>query len=135
MIYALIDATPALIRTQDFESSPPALSEAKGLRWVRYEVVTATPGADQARDADASGLEEGAWVVRQHVRPLTESETEDRRLSALKESDNRDMGRIVEDVLVAVALSGGVSLTRDSFPAAVWEKINARRALRGLESV
>ena len=40
---------------------------------------------------------------------------------------------MVEDIMVAIAT--GASLTRDTFSAAVWDQINARRALRGEDDV
>jgi hypothetical protein len=134
MLYALIGADGALIRKQDHDARP-ADPVGKGWRWFPVELVEAAPGPGQVRDTDAEALEGDSWVVRQQVRPMTAQEQEAERLASLRESDGHDMARMVEDIMVAIATGGAAALTRGSFPDAVWRKINARRALRGLGAV
>lgn len=45
MSYALVNTSNELQRVQDFSDPPPALSEAKGLRWLEY-ITTPPPGFD-----------------------------------------------------------------------------------------
>jgi hypothetical protein len=135
MKYAMINAANQCEYTRDFATQPDDPTGKPGRRWVSVEIIAATPGPDQIRDGDAGALEDGVWVIRQQVRDLTSAELEDRRVSQLRTSDGTDMARMVEDIMVVIATGGASALTRDSFPAAVWGKINARRALRGEASV
>ena len=50
------------------------------------------------------------------------------KLGKIVESDD-DLARFTEDILVVIAQGG--TLEKDSFPDEVWEKVNARRVLRG----
>ena len=134
MMLALIDSAGALLRKQEF-AEQPADPAGKGWRWVPVETIAATPTATQVVDGTVEALEDGKWVVRKLVRPMTEAELEALRLSHLRASDGNDMARMVEDIMVIIATSGGIALTKESFPDAVWAKINARRALRGQEPV
>ena len=65
-----------------------------------------------------------SWSVVQ----LSAEELAKRTNDRIDETDYL-LSRIVEDLMVAIAT--GASLTRDTFPAAVWDQINARRTLRG----
>lgn len=71
MKYALIDASPSLVRLQDFDEAPPTLAPEKALRWVPVAIITATPGPYQTRDEDISALKGNVWTICQQVRDLT----------------------------------------------------------------
>lgn len=132
--YALITPDGGLVKFGEFDDAPPDLAPNKG-RWVLFVEISAAPSAAQTHDGYTEALEADQWVRRHQVRGLTAAELEARRIDRLRDSDTRDMARMVEDIMVVVATSGGVSLTRDNFPSAVWDKINARRALRGMGPV
>jgi hypothetical protein len=59
---------------------------------------------------------------------LTADEKEQIKLGKIVDSDD-DLARFTEDILVAIAQ--GDTLEKDSFSDEVWEKVNARRVLRG----
>ena len=59
---------------------------------------------------------------------LTTDEKEQVRLGKIADSDE-DLAKLTEDILVVIAQGG--TLEKDSFPSEVWEKVNARRVLRG----
>ena len=59
---------------------------------------------------------------------LSNDEKEQIKLGKIVDSDD-DLARFTEDILVAIAQ--GDTLEKDSFPDEVWEKVNARRVLRG----
>ena len=63
---------------------------------------------------------------------LTEEEKAGIKTGKIAKSDGV-LARMTEDILVIIA-QGGV-LERDSFAEEVWEKINARRLLRGEDEV
>ena len=63
---------------------------------------------------------------------LSADEKEQIRLGKIAGSDG-DLAKLTEDILVIIA-QGGV-LEKDSFAEEVWEKINARRLLRGEDEV
>jgi hypothetical protein len=53
-------------------------------------------------------------------------------LGKIADSDE-DLAKLTEDILVVIAQGG--TLEKDSFPSEVWEKVNARRVLRGEDEV
>ena len=59
---------------------------------------------------------------------LSNDEKEQIKLGKIVESDD-DIARFTEDILVVIAQGG--TLEKDSFPNEVWDKVNARRTLRG----
>jgi len=63
---------------------------------------------------------------------LSADEKEQIRLGKIAGSDG-DLAKLTEDILVIIA-QGGV-LEKDSFDEEVWEKVNARRVLRGEDEV
>ena len=63
---------------------------------------------------------------------LTTDEKEQVRLGKIADSDE-DLAKLTEDILVVIAQGG--TLEKDSFPSEVWEKVNARRVLRGEDEV
>ena len=63
---------------------------------------------------------------------LSADEKEQIRLGKIAGSDG-DLAKLTEDILVIIA-QGGV-LEKDSFDEEVWEKVNARRLLRGEDEV
>ena len=71
-------------------------------------------------------------VLGVNVVALTEEERAQVNIGKIVDSDGV-LARMTEDILVIVA-QGGV-LEKDSFADEVWEKINARRAYRGEESI
>jgi hypothetical protein len=63
---------------------------------------------------------------------LTEEEKAGINISKIADSDGV-LARMIEDILVIIAQGG--TLEKDSFADEVWEKINARRVLRGEDEV
>ena len=63
---------------------------------------------------------------------LSADEKEQIRLGKIAGSDG-DLAKLTEDILVIIAQGG--TLEKDSFADEVWEKINARRVLRGEDEV
>ena len=63
---------------------------------------------------------------------LSTDEKEQVRLGKIAGSDE-DLAKLTEDILVVIAQGG--TLEKDSFPDEVWEKVNARRVLRGEDEV
>jgi hypothetical protein len=63
---------------------------------------------------------------------LTEEEKAQINTREIADSDGV-LARMTEDILVIIAQGG--TLEKDSFPNEVWEKINARRVLRGEDEV
>jgi len=59
---------------------------------------------------------------------LSNNEKEQVKLGKITDSDD-DLARFTEDILVVIAQGG--TLEKDSFPDEVWNKVNARRVLRG----
>jgi hypothetical protein len=59
---------------------------------------------------------------------LSNDEKERVRLGKIADSDE-DLAKLTEDILVVIAQGG--TLEKDSFPDEVWDKVNARRVLRG----
>jgi hypothetical protein len=59
---------------------------------------------------------------------LNNDEKEQVRLGKIADSDE-DLAKLTEDILVVIAQGG--TLEKDSFPSEVWDKVNARRVLRG----
>ena len=66
------------------------------------------------------------------IYPITEEEKARIKAGKIAASDGT-LARMTEDILVIIA-QGGV-LEKDSFADEVWEKINARRLLRGESEV
>ena len=65
-----------------------------------------------------------SWSVVQ----LSADELEKRTSIRIEETDHL-LAKIVEDILVVIAT--GATLNKAAFSSAVWDQINARRALRG----
>jgi hypothetical protein len=84
--------------------------------------------SDLAVDVDPSEKHVEIWEVIS----LSAEELEQRTKNRINATDYL-LAKIVEDLMVAIAT--GASLTRDTFPAAVWDQINARRLLRGEDDV
>jgi len=63
---------------------------------------------------------------------LTEEEKAGIKTGKIADSDGV-LARMTEDILVIIAQGG--TLEKDSFAEEVWEKINARRLLRGESEV
>lgn len=72
-------------------------------------------------------------VERKIVRSLTPEEIQSRNNLKIKTDEDPKLIRVLEDLMVAIA--EGKPLIRETFPQAVWDKINKRRRLRGLEDV
>jgi hypothetical protein len=63
---------------------------------------------------------------------LTEEEKAGINISKIADSDGV-LARMIEDILVIIAQGG--TLEKDSFTDEVWDKVNARRVLRGEDEV
>tara|TARA_R100000656_G_C3949855_1_gene128244 strand:- start:500 stop:925 length:426 start_codon:yes stop_codon:yes gene_type:complete len=119
---------------KEFRTGVPPIFNGKPLRWLPY-----TMDDEPIFDADTHIKERSVETVGESevtlshpVRALTQAELTSRRQGKIRGLDNT-LVRIVEDLMVAVAT--GEPLTRDTFPAQAWEKINKRRRLRGQADV
>lgn len=84
--------------------------------------------SDLAVDVDPSEKHVEIWEVVS----LSAEELKKRTKDQISATDHL-LAKIVEDIMVAIAT--GASLTRNTFSAAVWDQINARRSLRGEDDV
>jgi len=71
-------------------------------------------------------------VLGVNVVALTEEERAQVNIGKIVDSDGV-LARMTEDILVIVAQGG--TLEKDSFPDEVWDKVNARRVLRGEDEI
>jgi len=141
--WKLIDrATGAVLKTKTEDSMTRVLNKPKVWLPVRFDsrpvydadthklqASVAQPDlSDLSTDVDPEAVRVEGWSVT----ALSSDELADRKVARIKDTD-RHMLRMVEDVMVALAT--GKQLKRASFPAELWEKINTRRRLRGLEDV
>ena len=134
MIYCLLHKGQITDKLREFDT-PPVLSAEKEMVWVPYTKQSA-PAYDPTThklSPWSRAIVDGSVIESCTTIALTDQELANNKLAWLAESDRKDTGRMIEDLLVAVAT--GQPLARDIFPAAVWSKLNARRAKRGLAPV
>jgi len=117
-------------RVQEFDVQPPAIPH-KGVEWLPY-----VKNADPAFDPDthklgpwSKAVSNGTVVESCQAVELSPKELADRKADWLANDDRKNMGRVIEDVMVAIAT--GQHLTRNTFAPEVWAKINKRLAKRG----
>ena len=91
-------------------------------------VITQPDLSDLSVDVDPTAKRVEGWEIV----PLDQSELEQQKYVNIDRT-NRYAFRMVEDLLTLIAT--GSTLDRNAFPSEVWERINARRTLRGEESI
>jgi len=138
--YAKIDrATGKILKQKSSEGMERAFN--KEVVWLEME-LTGRPDYDKDNEkvvqyqrvsADISDLSidvppDTKFLQGYDVASLTTDEKEQIKLGKIVDSDD-DLARFTEDILVAIAQ--GDTLEKDSFSDEVWEKVNARRVLRG----
>jgi hypothetical protein len=138
--YAKIDrATGKILKQKSSEGMERVFN--KEVVWLEME-LTGKPDYDkdnekvvqyQRTSADISDLSidvpPDTKLIRGYDKvDLSNDEKEQIRLGKIADSDGV-LARMTEDILVIIA-QGGV-LEKDSFPSEVWDKVNARRLLRG----
>jgi hypothetical protein len=138
--YAKIDrATGKVLKQKSSEGMERAFN--KEVVWLEME-LTGKPDYDKDNEkavqyqrvsADISDLSidvspDTKFLQGYDVASLTTDEKEQIKLGKIVDSDD-DLARFTEDILVAIAQ--GDTLEKDSFSDEVWEKVNARRVLRG----
>ena len=142
--YAKIDrATGKVLKQKSSEGMERAFN--KEVVWLEME-STGKPDYDKDNEkvvqyqrvsADISDLSidvppDTKFLQGYDVVSLTTDEKEQVRLGKIADSDE-DLAKLTEDILVVIAQGG--TLEKDSFPSEVWEKVNARRVLRGEDEV
>ena len=142
--YAKIDrATGKVLKQKSSEGMERAFG--KEVVWLEME-LTGRPDYDEDNEkvvqyqrvsADISDLSidvppDTKFLQGYDVVSLTTDEKEQVRLGKIAGSDE-DLAKLTEDILVVIAQGG--TLEKDSFPSEVWEKVNARRVLRGEDEV
>ena len=138
--YAKIDrATGKVLKYKSSEGIERAFN--KEVVWLEME-LTGKPDYDKDNEkvvqyqrvsADISDLSVDVPPDTKLIRgydkvDLSNDEKEQIKLGKIVESDG-DLARFTEDILVVIAQRG--TLEKDSFPSEVWDKVNARRVLRG----
>jgi hypothetical protein len=138
--YAKIDrATGKVLKQKSSEGMERVFN--KEVVWLEMELI-GKPDYDKDNEkvvqyqrvsADISDLSidvppDTKFLQGYDVVSLTTDEKEQIKLGKIVESDD-DLARFTEDILVVIAQGG--TLEKDSFPSEVWDKVNARRVLRG----
>jgi len=138
--YAKVDrATGKVLKQKSSEGMERAFN--KEVVWLEME-LTGKPDYDKDNEkvvqyqrisADISDLSidvpPDTKLIRGYEKvDLSNDEKEQIKLGKIVDSDD-DLARFTEDILVAIAQGSG--LEKDSFPDEVWDKVNARRVLRG----
>tara|TARA_B100002003_G_C13985243_1_gene476300 strand:- start:450 stop:905 length:456 start_codon:yes stop_codon:yes gene_type:complete len=138
-MYAKIDrSTGGIVKRKEFDNPKRALN--KPFVWLPEEqndkpvfnkethklvqTIAQSDLSDLAIDVSPDVKRVFGWDVV----ALNSEEKEKKKLSKIAESDV-DLVRFTEVILVAIAQ--GDTLEKDSFPDEVWNKVNARRTLRG----
>jgi len=142
--YSKIDrATGKVLKQKSSEGMERVFD--KEVVWLEME-LTGKPDYDEDNEkvvqyqrisADISDLSidvspDTKFLQGYDVVSLTTDEKEQVRLGKIAGSDE-DLAKLTEDILVVIAQGG--TLEKDSFPDEVWEKVNARRLLRGEDEV
>ena len=142
--YVKIDrATGKVLKQKSSEGMERVFN--KEVVWLEME-LTGKPDYDEDNEkvvqyqrisADISDLSidvspDTKFLQGYDVVSLTTDEKEQVRLGKIAGSDE-DLAKLTEDILVVIAQGG--TLEKDSFPDEVWEKVNARRVLRGEDEV
>ena len=138
--YAKVDrATGKVLKQKSSEGMERVFG--KEVVWLEME-LTGKPDYDKDNEkvvqyqrvsADISDLSidvppDTKFLQGYDVVDLNNDEKEQVRLGKIAGSDE-DLAKLTEDILVVIAQGG--TLEKDSFPSEVWDKVNARRVLRG----
>jgi hypothetical protein len=142
MKYAKINRDSGnVIKEKDFSTdNPRALNKPFVWLPVEQEVV---PSYDEethkvvhtVTQPDLSDLNVNVSPIAKRVQGydivvLSAQELQDKIDVKLTATDNQ-LTKAVELIFTKIATNGGVALQRSDFPNSLWDKINARRALRG----
>jgi len=141
--YSKIDrSTGGIIKRKEFDNPERALN--KPFVWIPEErdaqpeydkethKLVQTETIPDLSDMTVDVSQDAKRVLGFDVVVLTEEEKVRIKTGKIAGSDGT-LARMTEDILVIIA-QGGV-LEKDSFADEVWEKINARRILRGEDEV
>ena len=141
--YSKIDrSTGGIVKRKEFDNPERALN--KPFVWIPEErdaqldydkethKLVQTDVIPDLSDMGIDVSQDAKRALGFDVVALTEEEKAGIKTGKIAKSDGV-LARMTEDILVIIA-QGGV-LERDSFAEEVWEKINARRLLRGEDEV
>jgi hypothetical protein len=142
VIFVKIDrATGNVVKRKKYDTDNPRPLN-KSFVWLE-EVQEAKPVYDEDIDKlvpvitlpDLSDLNADVdpllkWVRGYNVVALNAQELQARVDVKVAVTDGK-LVKAVELIFTKIATNGGVALQRSDFPNLVWDKINARRALRG----
>ena len=141
--YAKIDrSTGGIVKRKEFDNPERALN--KPLVWIPEErdaqpdcnkethKLVQTETIPDLSDMSVDVSQDAKRALGFDVVALTEEEKAGINTRKIADSDD-DLARFTEDILVIIAQGG--TLEKDSFADEVWEKVNARKVLRGEDEV
>ena len=141
--YAKIDrSTGGIVKRKEFDNPERALN--KPFVWIPEErdaqpeydkethKLVQTDVIPDLSDTTVDVSQDAKRALGFDVVALTEEEKAGIKTGKIAKSDGV-LARMTEDILVIIAQGG--TLEKDSFAEEVWEKINARRLLRGEDEV
>jgi hypothetical protein len=144
MIWAKIDRRTGKVLRKKEQNAPMERVFDKPTVWIEQEIQpepdydpdthkvirkTVQPDlSDLSVDVDPNAKRVEGWEIV----ALSDAEKERRMLSLIALTDHT-MARVAEDIMVSIA--SNQELTRDSFSEQVWQRVNARRRLRGESDV
>jgi hypothetical protein len=123
-----------VVGAKEFRTGSPPILNGKPFKWLPY-VEDVEPVYDEVTHKRLVSVEVITDTEVTLTHPIKKKTAGELQADILGRIAFLDMGliRIVEDIMVAIAT--GASLTRANFPAAIWDKINDRRKLRGLDDI
>ena len=141
--YSKIDrSTGNIVKRKEFDNPKRALN--KPFVWIPEErdaqpeydkkthKLVQTDTIPDLSDMTVDVSPDDKRVLGFDVVALTEEEKAGINISKIADSDGV-LARMIEDILVIIAQGG--TLEKDSFADEVWEKVNARKVLRGEDEV
>ena len=141
--YAKIDrSTGGIVKRKEFDNPERALN--KPFVWIPEErdaqpdcnkethKLVQTETIPDLSDMSVDVSQDAKRALGFDVVALTEEEKAGINTRKIADSDD-DLARFTEDILVIIAQGG--TLEKDSFADEVWEKVNARKVLRGEDEV
>ena len=141
--YSKIDrSTGGIVKRKEFDNPERALN--KPFVWIPEErdaqpeynkethKLVQTETIPDLSDMTVDVSQDAKRALGFDVVALTEEEKAGIKTGKIADSDGV-LARMTEDILVIIAQGG--TLEKDSFAEEVWEKINARRVLRGEDEV
>ena len=141
--YSKIDrSTGGIVKRKEFDNPERALN--KPFVWIPEErdaqpeydkethKLVQTDVIPDLSDTTVDVSQDAKRALGFDVVALTEEEKAGINTRKIADSDD-DLARFTEDILVIIAQGG--TLEKDSFADEVWEKVNARKVLRGEDEV